>query len=176
MVSGDDMKFIKRVERREAFSLIEVNMAVFVMAVGILSMVVLYPLGLRESTQGQADLKQSMLADFVLNQAVAIASQTNITWSAWKQIPVANSSGSNYEGWPASIFPKYGEVEEPNIWKGGSGSRWRVTCARGGEGMSDKIMGIMVQSTDLDFLKNSYQYSNNPIYYAEVMFQGDPNK
>ena len=68
------MNLIKQIENRAGFSLMEVNMAVFVLSVGILSMIVLYPLGLRESLQGQADIKQSMFADYILNQAVAYAS------------------------------------------------------------------------------------------------------
>ena len=42
--------------KHSGFSLIEVNMAVFVLAIGVLSMAALYPLGLRESIQSQADL------------------------------------------------------------------------------------------------------------------------
>jgi len=38
--------------------------------------------------------------------------------------------------------------------------------------MSDRIMGIMIQSTDKT--KNYQNYTNNPIFYAEVMFQGQP--
>ena len=61
-------------KKRTGFSLIEVNMAIFVMAIGVLSIVALFPLGLRESFQGNADLKQSATADYYLNQVVAIAS------------------------------------------------------------------------------------------------------
>lgn len=147
-------------------------MAVFVMAIGVLSMVVLYPLGLRESTQGQADLKQSMFADYVLNQAVAAASQTNITWSQWKQVPLADQStislGSSVPSFIKNKldFSAYPEMVE-NI-------HYRIACCRVA-GVSDKIMGIMVQSTDL--VKNITKFeqvTNNPIFYAEVMFQGNP--
>ena len=47
----------------------------------------------------------------------------------------------------------------------------RFTCALV-PGMSDKVMGIMVVSTEMT--KNYESYTNNPIYYAEVMFQGNP--
>ena len=172
MVSGDDMKFIKRLEQRAAFSLIEVNMAVFVMAVGILSMVVLYPLGLRESTQGQADLKQSMMADYLLSQAVAAASQTNITWNQWKTLPAADNVNNPGNSWPS--FMK-NEIKDP-YWTDApslKNNRCRVACVLV-PGHSDKLMGIMVQSTELTYLNAYNQYSNNPIYYAEVMFQGTP--
>ena len=67
--------------KRSGFSLIEVNMAVFVLAIGVLSMAILFPLGLRESMQSQADLKQSMFADYLLNVAVAAASSPQVTWT-----------------------------------------------------------------------------------------------
>ena len=52
---------------RHGFSLIEVNLAVFVMAVGILALMGLFPTGLRESMQSRADLKQTMFADYALS-------------------------------------------------------------------------------------------------------------
>ena len=73
-------------QHRAGFSLMEVNMAVFVMAIGILGMVALFPLGLREGVQARADLKQSMFADHALNQLVAILSQTNMTWQIWEDL------------------------------------------------------------------------------------------
>lgn len=171
--SGDRMKFWKKKEQQAAFSLMEVNMAVFVMSVGILSMVVLYPLGLRESTQGQADLKQSMLADFLLNQAVAAASQTNITWAQWTTVPRASSEMVN--GNPGNQWPSFmrDQIEEPD-WTDAprfGNKRCRVACVLV-PGFSGRIMGIMVQSTELKNLNDYNQYSNNPIYYAEAMFQG----
>ena len=159
------------------FSLMEVNMAVFVVAIGVLSMVVLYPLGLRESTQGQADLKQAMFADDVLNRAVAAASQTNITWTEWTtKVP----NKYNFKNKINSSVPDFinNEMETlksdyPQLKRD---THYKIACCLL-PGASDKIMGIMVQSTDLFKTISSYsQFTNNPIYYAEVMFQGDPTK
>ena len=160
------MNLIKQIKNRAGFSLMEVNMAVFVLSVGILSMIVLYPLGLRESLQGQADIKQSMFADYILNQAVAYASQTNITWAEWKAVESLNPGQ-----WPAFMRSEM-ELEKPE-WTDAPvlGDRYEVTCALV-PGMSDKVMGIMVVSTEMT--KNYESYTNNPIYYAEVMFQGNP--
>jgi type II secretory pathway pseudopilin PulG len=80
--------------KRSGFSLIEVQMAIFVVAVGVLSMVALYPLGLRESVLSQEELKQSMFADYILNVAVAAACNTNLTWSGpngWGQWAAQNT-------------------------------------------------------------------------------------
>jgi hypothetical protein len=171
------MKIFKKFAQREAFSLMEVNMAVFVMSVGILSMVVLYPLGLRESTQGQADMKQTMLADYLLNQAVAAASQTNISWKDWSSLPLATDAPGkmidvpNGDRWPSFMENK---IEDPN-WKDAPqlGRGCRIACVLV-PGQSRRIMGIMVQSTDLKNLDSYEDYTNNPIFYAEAMFQGTP--
>ena len=155
-------------------------MAIFVMAVGILSLVVLYPLGLRESTQGQADLKQSMLADYMLNQAVAEASRTNVTWSEWetwakKYRPIEDRTITLDEKSVPDfikdhlIEPKWDNAPKKN-------EQYKIACCVV-PGFSDRIMGIMVQSSDLVKTVSEYtQFSNNPVYYAEVMFQGDPTR
>ena len=166
---------MKRHVRQAGFSLMEVNMAVFVMAVGILSMVVLYPLGLRESTQGQADLKQAVFADYLLNQAVAAASLTNFPWSEWKRVPKPSYMFSEnlLDSLPSFMRSRMHMTrQEPPLQKFGG---YVISCCLV-PGFSDKLMGIMVQSTDLLKVTDYNQYSNNPIYYAEVMFQGDPSK
>ena len=186
--------------RKAGFSLIEVNMAIFVMAVGIVGMVALFPLGLREGIQGRADLKQSMFADHVLNQMVALLSQTNVTWSEWSSL--------DQTAWPEQTETMVAERNEkitwgraslsslPNFdsrtltdgWKNGgtelNNNQYRVFFRLvGGEkatnvglppGPSQRVMGIGVRSTDLNV--NHYdRYTNNVLYYAEAMFQGVPN-
>jgi len=164
-------------DKQAGFSLLEVNMAVFVMAIGVLSMTVLYPLGLRESTQGQADLKQSMFADYVLNQAVAAAAQTNITWSQWSQWSSTHYLRGDTVNLEDSV-PNFirTKLELGGLPKMKENNTYKIACCLV-PGTSDRIMGIMVQSTELTQSINSFsQFSNNPIFYAEVMFQGDPSK
>ena len=64
---------ILRRKNNNGFSLIEVNMAVFVMAIGIVGLLSLFPAGLRESMQSRADLKQAMFAEYLLSVAAASA-------------------------------------------------------------------------------------------------------
>mgnify|MGYP007068289108 CR=1 FL=1 len=151
----------------------EVNMAIFVMAVGILSMVALFPLGLRESTQGKADLQQSMFADYALNQIEAVLSDTNLSWSVWQ--------GMDGKMGNKSIIPGNAKLNLPGAWKvmGLDGEpmsmndeHYRIYCATP-DGASDRVMGISVFSTDVDVDKWE-SYSNNPVYYTEVFFQGAP--
>lgn len=170
---------MKTKQTKAGFSLIEVNMAIFIMAVGVMSMIVLYPLGLRESTQGAADLKQSMFADYVLNQVVALASQTNIAWTDWQRDIPKISQFPNVLNGPDISVPNFMasdlKARVPGNWDNMDG-RYRVVCCLV-PGASDKIMGVMVQSSDLVKTVTEYsQFTNNPIYYAEVMFQGDPTK
>ena len=159
---------------KAGFSLMEVNMAIFVMAVGILSVVALFPLGLRESTQGQADITQAMFSDYLLNQAVAAASLTNFWWSEWKKVPnaVDRDHVDLLDTLPDFMrqrmhLPKM----DPPLSKASS---YSIACCLV-PGASDKIMGIMVQSTEVEN-GNVAEYTNNPVYYAEVLFQGDPTK
>ena len=163
--------------RKAGFSLMEVNMAVFVMAVGILGLVALFPLGLRESYQGKADLQQSMFADYALNQLVAALSQTNITWSEWCQL--------DHTCWPESMTVSGDSRSKANLPDEVKSvlelpGNWTVDyriffdlVSKTEDRPSRRLLGISVRSTDIDV--DSWQnYTNNPLYYAEVMFQGDP--
>ena len=197
---------MRHTHRRDGFSLMEINMAVFVMAVGIMSLVGLFPLGLRESYQGRADLQQSMFADYALNQLVALLSQTNLTWSEWKEIGDPNNSGIGTV-YPEGFTPPRGQTKLRTIlktlpvcvkgklvlpglqsadnppkvceWKVAGGKKMNFDHYRIFfnlvESASDRMMGIAVRSTDID--APAYEnYTNNVLYYAEVMFQGDPLK
>ncbi|MEI6645361.1 MAG: prepilin-type N-terminal cleavage/methylation domain-containing protein [bacterium] len=178
--------------KRSGFSLIEVNMAVFVLAIGVLSMAALYPLGLRESIQSQADLKQSMFADYILNVAVSAASSTNVTWSEW------NSWANTYNmaGAAAGTEKNIGDSIPPfvltalqtavNNYNGNQLSGFQHTrnqtfamyCVMA-QGPSARIMGIMVRSLDMDTSKMTSterikRLEGQPSYYAEARFQGIP--
>ncbi|NLC80938.1 MAG: hypothetical protein GX748_07115 [Lentisphaerae bacterium] len=166
---------MKRHPEISGFSLIEVNMAVFVMAVGVLSMVVLYPLGMRESRQGQDDLQQSMLADRVLNRLTAALSRPDVKWSAWKNVPVYEKSldaqkyeWKSYSGNLASglslDLPPETDAKNPHL-------NHRIYCHRT-PNASGKIMGLQVEFVRDLPSKSELQVVQT--YYAEVMFQGNP--
>jgi len=61
----------------------EVNLAIFIMAVGLLAMVALYPLAYRESRQSKDDVKAAAAADCVLNMLTGALSSRNIEWKDW---------------------------------------------------------------------------------------------
>ena len=80
------------------FTLMEVNLAIFIMAVGLLAMVALYPLAYRESRQSKDDVKAAAAADCVLNALTGALSSRNIKWHEW----VDGIQGAvNGQGWLA---------------------------------------------------------------------------
>lgn len=71
---------------RMGFTLVEVNLAIFIMAAGVLAMVSLYSLGMRESRQSVEDVAVAGYADAVFAPLVAKLSATNMTWQGWTSI------------------------------------------------------------------------------------------
>ena len=69
---------------KKAFTLIEVNLAMLIMAVGILSIVGLYSFGYRESRASREDVEATALADHVISPLVMAITHTNMKWSVFK--------------------------------------------------------------------------------------------
>lgn len=80
---------------RRAFTLIEVNLAMLIMAGGILSIVGLYAFGFRENRQSREDVAATAFADSVISPLVSALSATNVTWSSFRQI----KSKPSDQGW-----------------------------------------------------------------------------
>lgn len=166
------------------FSLIEVNMAVFVMAVGIIAMAALYPLGLRESIQSTADLKQSMFADVVLGAAIAAASSTNMTKSAFfDDVQLAQGNDKlDHAILPPDSNPISKALRKAvEAFNNGAKIRmvenknYRVYCFRLRD--NPNIMGFLVYSIDMEVgAMNTSDLErllcNQQVYYAEALFQG----
>lgn len=89
---------------KKAFTLLEVNLAMFVMAMGVLSMIALYPLGFREADQSREDLAAAAYCESVLNSLAAALSSTNIPWSSWAKL-------ANDENKKGATIPKDGWLE-----------------------------------------------------------------
>ena len=69
--------------QRGAFSLIEVNMALLVVSLGLAALLGLFPVGLRESSLATADTTEAIFATRVLNALQANAADIT-TWDEWK--------------------------------------------------------------------------------------------
>ena len=77
---------------KKAFTLIEVNLAIFIMAGGVLAMISLYSLGFRESRQSREDVASSAMADAILNPLVVALSSRDLKWSQWQSLPLQTAS------------------------------------------------------------------------------------
>jgi len=89
---------MKKLVGKLGFTLMEVNLAIFIMAAGVMAMVSLYPLGYRENEQSRADVIGAAAADAVLNQLTAALSSRNITWEKWRS-SVESAVNATDKGW-----------------------------------------------------------------------------
>lgn len=93
---------------RKAFTLIEVNLAMMIMAGGILSIVGLYAFGFRENRQSREDVVASAFADAVVSPLALMIGSTNVTWSSFQKECYYPSQ----EGWGAYFDTSTGLVKQ----------------------------------------------------------------
>ena len=174
---------------RKGFTLMEVNLAILIMAGGILSIVGLYSLGFRESRQSSEDVAATAYADAVISPLAMAISATNLKWSVFKNIK--NFPGDkgwaeylnmntglvndNPEGMARSAFSSAmgkfssaadGQLDAPTSWPSGSNG--------------DLNAGLIVMHTEgSPIVRIGFRASklpgmllSAPLYYTEVRFQG----
>ena len=187
---------------RAAFTLMEVNLAVFIMAVGVLAMASLYPLGFRESQQSRDDVRAAITAEEVLGKLTAALSSRNIEWTKWRDA-VRNAVDKTNEGGAGSGWFSYFERAK--------GSSYQVMNRGSVNSHAQKVFSALAEAADVSVNWNpdskyshglvvqwgkrivdgmdcddysrvsiSFRMSRRPgalmtapIYYTEVHFQGD---
>ncbi len=87
---------------QRAFTLIEVNLAIFIMAGGVLAMISLYSLGFRESKQAREDVASAAIADEVLNPLVVALSSRKLKWTEWCSLGFQTIPGESIQVMPGS--------------------------------------------------------------------------
>ena len=177
---------------KKAFTLMEVNLAILVMAGGILSIVGLYSLGFRESRQSREDVASAAYADAVISPLVMAASATNLAWSTFKAVGCYPSE----KGWEA-YFDGNGVVRANQVQSlaedafqsamsalkaGASGlsTSWpsdAIPLRRsGGEFKAGLVVLHEPNSAIIRIGFRATQSANElmsqPLYYTEVRFQG----
>ena len=183
---------------RRAFTLMEVNLAMFVMAVGTLGLVSLYSFGYRENQQSIEDVRAASVAEVNMNAIIAALSSTNMTWSQWRSIGVQPSDGWGYyagDGTGVSL-DDYDDGREQKInppsrgaMNGTAGSIFgKLMSLSGSQGsFSDGdglACGLVVNNQDangnvVDRCSVAFRCGKRaatlvfqPLYYTEVRFQG----
>lgn len=78
---------------KKAFTLIEINLAMLIMAGGILSLVGLYSFGFRENAQSVEDVNGAAVADAVISELTKALGATNMEWSTFKNLGTLPARG-----------------------------------------------------------------------------------
>jgi len=183
---------------KKAFTLIEVNLAMMVMAVGILSIVGLYAHGYRESNQSREDVEATALADHVISPLVMAITHTNMEWSVFRKA----FHYPDDRGWGA-YFDSDGIVSaDPDDMAQKAFSDVMTSLKVGGltprvdtkfplPGKNDSAGSARTLSCGLVVLHDegspivriAFRATHRPgtllampIFYTEARFQGDPNR
>ena len=177
---------------RKAFTLMEVNLAILIMAGGILSIVGLYSLGFRENRQSAEDVASAAYADAVISPLAMAISATNLKWSVFEKLeskPSAegwrdyfNSDGivvSSPESKAQSVFSETmaklksaakGELDAPTSWPSAASGDLKAGLVVMHD-TGSAVVRIAFRAT-----KASGQLLSAPLYYTEVRFQGLANE
>ena len=179
---------------RKAFTLIEVNLAMLIMAVGILTVCGLYAFGYRENRQSREDVAATALADVVVSQLMAAITATNLSWTTFNSLENYPSD----DGW-GDYFNSEGIVTQDPQNKAESvfgsvmsklskdlpgtfdTSTKNLKAATTAAGMSCGLVvshekGSPIVSVAFRATKQPGTLLAMPLYYCEGRFQGDPTK
>ena len=175
--------------KRFGFTLIEVNLAIFVMAVGVLSLASLYSFGYRENQQSAEDVQAAAVSEYCLNAMVAALSSTTMSWTAWRGLGMQPANGwgeyagdgtgsgtSNNDG-TGAVRPN----TNPSALAEGVFNR--VMSAAGFSAsfnVGDLCVGIVLTpssnyrtySVAVRCGRRAATVVNQPLYYSEVYYQG----
>ena len=175
--------------KRFGFTLIEVNLAIFVMAVGVLSLVSLYSFGYRENQQSAEDVQAAAVSEYCLNAMVAALSSTHMSWTAWRGLGMQPANGwGEYAGDGTGSGTSNNDVTgavRPNTYPSAlaEGVFNRVMSAAGFSAsfnVGDLCVGIVLTpssnyrtySVAVRCGRRAATLVNQPLYYSEVYYQG----
>jgi prepilin-type N-terminal cleavage/methylation domain-containing protein len=146
--------------RRSGFSLIEVTLALLVVGVGLVALLGLFPVGLRESGLATADTSQSIFANGVLNAIHANAGEIT-TWANWSATNTFTAGISNVTaGAVQTIVDAYGIP--------GNIIRYKLDIGFVA-GYSNIIRYAAIRVSENRFSN----IDRNPIYYTEFRYEGE---
>ncbi|MBP5791626.1 MAG: hypothetical protein J6W80_05165 [Kiritimatiellae bacterium] len=178
---------------KKAFTLMEINLAILVMAGGILSVVSLYSLGFRESRQSSEDVASAAYAEAVISPLVMAISSTNLAWSVFKDALYLPSA----EGWGAFLDEDTGQVENvpdaSGTFKSVMDKMSQAASKTGGSlqapswpasadgGLVGGLVvlhdaGSTIYRIGFRAAKQKNMLMSAPLYYTEVRFQGVSDK
>lgn len=163
---------------KRAFTLIEVNLAMLIMAGGILSLVGLYSFGFRENAQSVQDVDGAAFAHLVIAELTKSLSQTDLSWqdfdsietSGWrKYLQEASDKTLVCQGNPSSVAGGVFDQTvkgnyKPSAPNPPSGLMWGLAVLHE-QGSAVVTIAVRVGTDEKTFM---YQ----PAYHTSVRFQG----
>jgi len=159
---------------KRAFTLIEVNLAILVMAGGILSVIVLYSLGYRETRQSREDIVSTAYSDAILGPLVAALSDRELDWKTFNSIETKPA-----EGW-GGFLDSNGYVKDNTEANDIFGTLGVPLTAPQSSQKSPVTWGLVVyHQKGSGLVKLGFRASRKkedllsaPLYYTEVRYQG----
>ena len=171
---------------KRGFTLLEVNLAMLVMAGGILSIVGLYSFGFRENRQSREDVASAAFAESVISPLVQALGATNVKWSAFSQI----QSRPSDSGWYDYFDSQKGIVsQDPTSKAKGVFTGVMGDVGEGANGVnttfpSENSYGlqpglVVMHDVNSPMVRIGFRATRTtgalmaqPLYYTEVRFQG----
>ena len=176
---------------KKAFTLIEVNLAMLIMAGGILSIVGLYAFGFRENRQGREDVAAAAFAEAVVSPLVMALSSTNIAWSTFSR----DFKQPGPKGW-GEYLNSDGVVDQNPLTRARSAFSETISWAKQGGAENLRTQFPTVRSSPELYAGLVVMHEQNstvvsigfratdkvgtlmsmPLFFTQVRFQGDPNR
>lgn len=185
-----------RIFLQRAFTLVEVNIAVAMIAVGTLGILSLYSFAFRESRQSSEDVAMTAYADAVLGQLVNAASSTNLKWSVFKDIeecyPAAEGESvgwgvyidfnndakpkANFDSTAKGAFAKFmaklqsaakGAATFDASWPSGAAGGMKAALVIGHDPENPSIITFAFRATE-----RGSALMSMPMFFTEARFQG----
>ena len=168
-------RFFQHFASRQGFSLIEVNMAIFVLAGGALALLGLFPLGLRESLAARNEMRVTAFCERFLGAARVVADKPGV--KDYDTLLDALEGDFSYhieddmderDTVRAHEDPKNSGVwyrawsNEPTVANGSN-----IETVRDGD-VTRQAVEICVQATAEDCRKNTRPLANAPVYSVWV--------
>lgn len=172
---------------KRAFTLIEVNLAIMVMAVGVLGIISLYALGYREERQSREDVASASYADAVMGPLVTALTATNVKWSVFRKIDDA----PGVKGWGEYVQEERTGKIKQNMEDIAKGAYSKTVGSLGLSGFppSMQVSGsqagnlkpalVVMHDEDSAVVRISFRATEKanllfsaPLYYTEARFQG----
>ena len=149
------------------FSLVEINIALFVLGVGLVSLLGLFPVGLRQGNLSYSDTIQTMFADQVLNMIQANAAEID-AWNDFnnsrllKDVKIGNHV---IEAGKTNMISQYLGMADHSITY-----YLRIENVTKPINFDGYLKRVSIRSSDRDI--NQVDIAQNPIFSCDIVYMG----